>query len=102
MRQLTSEGMNINITLLFAQEAYVAVAEAYIDGLEAALKAGKDISGIASVASFFVSRIDTLVDSIIDERLKTAKGSTSSSSSTRCAAKLRSPTPSRLIVITRR
>ncbi|HEV8493951.1 MAG TPA: transaldolase, partial [Candidatus Angelobacter sp.] len=74
VRRLTSEGLNINITLLFAQEAYIAVAEAYLDGLEAALKAGKDISGIASVASFFVSRIDTLVDSNIDERLKTAKG----------------------------
>ena len=74
VRQLTSEGLNINITLLFAQEAYIAVAEAYLDGLEAAQKAGKDISGIASVASFFVSRIDTLVDSMINERLKTAKG----------------------------
>jgi len=74
VRRLISEGLNINITLLFAQEAYIAVAEAYLDGLEAALKAGKDISGIASVASFFVSRIDTLVDSIIEERLNTAKG----------------------------
>jgi transaldolase/glucose-6-phosphate isomerase len=70
VRQLISEGININITLLFAQEAYVKVAEAHIDGLEAAQKAGKDISGIASVASFFVSRIDTLVDSIIDDHLK--------------------------------
>jgi transaldolase / glucose-6-phosphate isomerase len=74
VRKLTGEGLNINITLLFAQEAYISVAEAYLDGLEAALKTGKDISGIASVASFFVSRIDTLVDSMIDERLKTAKG----------------------------
>jgi transaldolase len=72
VRQLISEGININITLLFAQEAYVKVAEAYIDGLEAAQKTGIDISGIASVASFFVSRIDSLVDSMIDERLKTA------------------------------
>jgi transaldolase len=72
VRQLTSEGINVNITLLFAQDAYIKVAEAYIEGLEAAQKAGKDISGIASVASFFVSRIDTLVDSIIDNRLKTA------------------------------
>ena len=72
VRQLTSEGININITLLFAQEAYIKVADAYIEGLEAAQKAGIDISGIASVASFFVSRIDTLVDSMIDERLKTA------------------------------
>lgn len=70
VRQLTSEGLNINITLLFAQEAYIAVAEAFMDGLEAALKAGKDISGIASVASFFVSRIDTLVDNTIDAKLK--------------------------------
>jgi len=70
VRQLTGEGLNINITLLFAQEAYIAVAEAFMDGLEAALKAGKDISGISSVASFFVSRIDTLVDSTIDAQLK--------------------------------
>jgi transaldolase len=72
VRQLISDGININITLLFAQEAYVRVAEAYIDGLEVALQAGKDITGIASVASFFVSRIDALADSMIDERLKTA------------------------------
>jgi transaldolase len=60
------------MTLLFSQEAYVAVADAYIDGLEARHKAGKDVSKIASVASFFVSRIDALVDSIIATRLKTA------------------------------
>ena len=70
VRQLTSEGININITLLFAQEAYLEVAQAYMEGLEAALNAGKDISGIASVASFFVSRIDTLADSMIDALLK--------------------------------
>ena len=74
VRQLTSEGININITLLFAQKAYVAVAEAYTDGLEAALKTGKDISGIASVASFFVSRIDTLADSLIEARSKESPG----------------------------
>jgi transaldolase len=74
VRQLTGEGLNINITLLFAQEAYIAVAEAYMDGLEAALKSGKDIAGIASVASFFVSRIDTLVDSSIDALLKNPAG----------------------------
>lgn len=72
VRQLIGEGININITLLFAQEAYVKVAQAYIDGLEAAQKAGIAISGIASVASFFVSRIDSLVDSMIDDRLKAA------------------------------
>jgi transaldolase len=74
VQQLISEGININITLLFAQDAYIRVAEAYMDGLEAAQKAGKDISGIASVASFFVSRIDSLVDSTIDTSLKTASG----------------------------
>ncbi len=71
VRQLISEGININITLLFAQEAYVKVVDAYIEGLEARHKAGNDISKMASVASFFVSRIDTLVDSIISTRLKT-------------------------------
>src|ERR1700682_1731805 len=74
VRQLISEGININITLLFSQDAYVIVAEAYIDGLEALQKAGQDLSGIASVASFFVSRIDTLVDSMIADRLKSAHG----------------------------
>jgi transaldolase len=74
VRQLTSEGININITLLFSQDAYVKVAEAYIDGLEALQKAGQDFKGVASVASFFVSRIDTLVDSMIEERLKGAPG----------------------------
>ncbi len=72
VRQLIGEGININITLLFSQEAYVKVADAYIDGLEALQKTGKDVSKIASVASFFVSRIDALVDSILSARLKTA------------------------------
>ena len=75
VRQLTSEGINVNITLLFAQEAYLKVAEAFMAGLEDRLARGEDISKLASVASFFVSRIDTLVDSNIDEHLKTAKGS---------------------------
>jgi transaldolase/glucose-6-phosphate isomerase len=72
-RQLISEGININVTLLFAQDVYEQVAWAYIEGLEARLKSGADISGMASVASFFVSRIDTLVDSILDEKLKDPK-----------------------------
>jgi transaldolase len=62
IEQCISEGININVTLLFSQEAYVSVAEAYLLGLERRLKEGKDISGIASVASFFVSRIDTEVE----------------------------------------
>jgi transaldolase len=72
IRQLLEEGININITLLFAQSAYEAVAEAYIAALEARAAKGQNIAHIASVASFFVSRIDTLADSLIDEKLKTA------------------------------
>ena len=71
IRQLISEGLNINITLLFSQDAYASVAEAFLQGLEARQKAGQDVSKIASVASFFVSRIDSLVDSTITARLKT-------------------------------
>jgi len=55
-------GININITLLFSIEAYAAVIEAYLRGLEERVKAGKDISSIHSVASFFVSRVDTEID----------------------------------------
>jgi len=71
IRQLLEEGININITLLFAQSVYEEVAEAFIAALEARAKKGQDIGHIASVASFFVSRIDTLVDSQIDAKLKT-------------------------------
>jgi transaldolase / glucose-6-phosphate isomerase len=71
-QQLISEGININVTLLFAFDVYVRVAEAYIAGLEAFAKSGGDVSRIASVASFFISRIDTLVDGEIDAKLKTA------------------------------
>jgi transaldolase/glucose-6-phosphate isomerase len=74
IRQLLEEGLNINITLLFAQSAYEKVAEAFIAALEARAAKGQPISHIASVASFFVSRIDTLVDSKIDALLKTAAG----------------------------
>lgn len=72
-RQLISEGININVTLLFAQEVYEEVAEAYIAGLEEFAKRGGDLRRVASVASFFISRIDTLIDSQIAARLKTAK-----------------------------
>src|SRR5205807_2502532 len=70
IRQCLEEGLNINITLLFAQSAYEQVAEAFLAALEARAKKGQDISHVASVASFFVSRIDTLVDNTIDEKLK--------------------------------
>ena len=72
-QQLISEGININVTLLFAQEVYVKVAEAYIAGLEQFAARGGDVSKMASVASFFISRIDSPVDSIIEARLKTSK-----------------------------
>jgi transaldolase/glucose-6-phosphate isomerase len=71
IRQALEEGININITLLFAQSAYEQVAEAFLSALEARVAKGQDISQIASVASFFVSRIDTLIDGKIDEKLKT-------------------------------
>jgi transaldolase len=71
IRTLLEEGININITLLFAQWVYEDVAEAFLQALEARAKKGQDISHIASVASFFVSRIDTLIDGQIDAKLKT-------------------------------
>jgi transaldolase len=71
IRQALEDGININITLLFAQSAYEQVAEAYLAALEARVAKGQDISHIASVASFFVSRIDSLVDSKIDAMEKT-------------------------------
>jgi transaldolase / glucose-6-phosphate isomerase len=74
IRQLLEEGLNINITLLFAQSAYEHVAEAFLAALEARALKGLDVSHSASVASFFVSRIDTLVDSKIEVLLKTATG----------------------------
>jgi transaldolase/glucose-6-phosphate isomerase len=72
IRQLISKGININVTLLFAQEVYEKVAEAYIAGLEDLAKRGGNLKKMAGVASFFISRIDTLVDSMIDDKLKTA------------------------------
>ena len=73
IQQAISEGININVTLLFAQEVYVKVAEAYIAGLEQFGADGGDVSKIASVASFFISRIDSMVDAIIDTKLKASK-----------------------------
>ena len=69
VEQLIGEGLNINVTLLFSQENYAAVAEAYIAGVEKLASSGGDVSGAASVASFFISRIDALIDKQIEERL---------------------------------
>jgi len=71
--KLISEGININVTLLFSQEVYQQVAEAYIRGLEKFAASGGDVSRIASVASFFISRIDNSVDAEVAARLKSVK-----------------------------
>src|SRR4030095_2857461 len=70
IEQLISEGINVNVTLLFSQEAYEQVAEAYIAGLEKLTARGGDPKGVASVASFFISRIDSAIDALIAERLQ--------------------------------
>ena len=70
IRQLIADGLNINVTLLFSRAAYAKVADAFMAGLEDRMAAGKPVSGIASVASFFVSRIDVAIDKKIDQRMK--------------------------------
>jgi transaldolase / glucose-6-phosphate isomerase len=72
IHDLTADGINVNITLLFAQQVYEQVVEAYQSGLEALAAKGGEISRIASVASFFVSRIDTEVDKQLDEKIARA------------------------------
>ncbi len=72
IRQLISEGINVNVTLLFSRDVYEHVAKAYIEGLTARAASGGDVSRIASVASFFVSRIDSKIDAQITSQLKTA------------------------------
>jgi len=70
IRQLIGEGININVTLLFAQDVYEKVAAAYIAGLEDLAGRGGNLKKMASVASFFISRIDTLIDSMLNDKLK--------------------------------
>ena len=72
IRTLTGEGININVTLLFSLRSYEAVANAYIAGIEDLVAAGGEPAGIASVASFFVSRIDSAVDRMVDEKSATS------------------------------
>ena len=74
VRQLIGAGMNVNITLLFAIEAHRRVIEAYFAGLEDRLRAGKPIDRVASVASFFVSRVDTEIDKRLDALAASASG----------------------------
>ena len=68
--QALTEGINVNITLIFSISTYRQVAEAFISALEARRTAGEDISHMASVASFFVSRVDTLVDKLLEDKVK--------------------------------
>src|SRR5215475_1816949 len=72
IEHLIGEGISINITLLFSQKVYLQVAEAYLKGLEKFVGKGGEPSHIASVASFFVSRIDTMVDKQLDEKIAKA------------------------------
>ncbi len=67
IRALIGQGINVNITLLFSVEVYEQVADAYMSGLEDLIQAGGDVSKVASVASFFVSRIDTAVDKLLED-----------------------------------
>jgi len=76
IKQLIGEGISINVTLLFAQQTYRDVAEAYIAGLEHYVAGGGDPSHVASVASFFVSRIDAQVDKQLDEKIAKANDPT--------------------------
>jgi len=70
IRKLISEGINVNVTLLFGLPRYRQVAEAYLDGIEARVLQGNAVKGVASVASFFVSRIDVLVDSLLEPLIR--------------------------------
>jgi transaldolase/glucose-6-phosphate isomerase len=76
IQHLIGEGISINITLLFSRKVYVQVAQAYLAGLEKYVKGGGDPSHVASVASFFVSRIDSAVDKELDEKIAKANDPT--------------------------
>jgi transaldolase/glucose-6-phosphate isomerase len=74
IRQLLSEGINVNITLMFSMEHYEVVAEAYLAALEARVRQGLPLGSVASVASFFVSRVDTLVDKLLEGKADALRG----------------------------
>ena len=69
VRQLTSEGLNVNVTLIFALDMYQQVMDAYLSGLEALVGQGGDPSKVASVASFFVSRVDSAIDALLHTKI---------------------------------
>lgn len=70
IRRLIGEGINVNVTLIFSQDAYAEVREAYVSGIEDLVRSSGDPSKVASVASFFVSRVDTVVDSQLEQVLR--------------------------------
>jgi transaldolase len=72
IEQLTSEGVNVNVTLLFSVNRYEEIAEAYIRGLEKRVRQGESVDEIFSVASFFVSRVDTLTDKLLESHISSA------------------------------
>lgn len=74
IEETIAAGVNVNVTLIFSVKNYVDVALAYIRGLERRLEAGQDITGIASVASFFLSRIDVMVDQMLQNNIRAAQG----------------------------
>jgi len=79
IRQLIADGININVTLLFSQEVYETVAQTYVAGMEDLGAHGGNLKKMAGVASFFISRIDTLADSLLNEKIKAATDSSQKS-----------------------
>ena len=77
IQQLISEGINVNVTLLFSLEMYRQVREAYLSGLEKLATGGNHISRVASVASFFLSRVDSTADGLLEKQIKRGKKKTS-------------------------
>ena len=88
------EGVNINVTLIFALDVYAKVAQAYIRGLELRQQEGQPLEGVASVASFFVSRVDTVVDALLRANLGRRRTRSSRRSCAPSRARPPSPTPS--------
>ncbi|MCU0463656.1 MAG: bifunctional transaldolase/phosoglucose isomerase [Anaerolineae bacterium] len=74
IEEVIAAGVNVNVTLIFSVGNYIDVAEAYMRGLERRMKAGQSVKGIASVASFFLSRIDTMVDKVLENNVLAAQG----------------------------
>lgn len=74
IQRLIGEGISVNVTLLFSSAMYARVAEAHMAGLEALVARGGDPAPVASVASFFISRIDTAIDTLVQQRLQAATG----------------------------